>query len=336
MTLVHSRYLIMSLHKKDLDSRPFCNFSWLVEGKVCGSELPWSEIHLNFLRREKVGVIVTLTEEGCLPESASKEFECHLIPVEEFEPPSLEQICEFMSICDAAQEKKKAVCVHCRMGCGRTGVMLACYLVKNHLMYPLAAIHLVRNLRPNSVETSDQEQAVCKYSEHLSSSGNSQPSRRITERLSDLSAPWNFSWILNKELCGSAWPQYECNIEFLRNEGISVVITACEASPLAVSSGTTIENYLIPVRPYKAPSLNMCRKFIAICNQARSEQKAVCVHCRMGLGRTGTFLACYLVKYHRQPPVKAIAMVREMRPGSVESIEQEMAVHTFWNFLNCV
>ncbi|XP_047488347.1 uncharacterized protein LOC125038783 [Penaeus chinensis] len=315
---------------------PFYNFSWLVEGKICGCDFPRGEIHLDFLREEKVGVIVTLSEEEQLPATASNDFECHLIPVVEFEPPSLEQICKFISICDAAHEKKKAVCVHCRWGLGRTGVMLACYLVKKHLMYPLAAIHFIREFRPYSVETSEQEQAVCKYSEQLLNNDNSQLTRRISENRSDDSPPWNFSWIVKNELCGGAWPQFQVNVEFLRNEGVGVVVTACEASPLPKPSTSDIEIHVIPIKPSKAPSLSDCRKFITICNQARSEQKAMYVYCRMGLGQTGTLLACYLVKYQQQPPAKAIAMVREMRPGSVKDAEQEMAVHTFWNFLNCV
>lgn len=314
----------------------FYNFSWLVEGKICGSDYPWSEVHLDFLRKQKVGVIVTLTEEERLPATASNDFECHLIPIIEFEPPSVEQMCHFISICDAAQEQKKAVCVHCRGGRGRTGVMLACYLVKNHLMYPLAAVHLIREFRPYSIETPEQEQAVCKYSEQLSNNDNIQLTRRISEYKSDESPPWYFSWIVKRELCAGSWPQFQCNVEFLRNEGIGVVVTACDASPLPTPSTKDIVIHKIPVSMGNAPSFSDCSRFITICNQARSEQKAVYVHCRRGQGRTGTLLACYLVKYQQQPPAKAILMVREMRPGSIENLEQVMAVHKYWNFLNCV
>lgn len=110
----------------------------------------------------------------------------------------------------------QAVCVHCRLGRGRTGVMLACYLVKKHLMYPLAAVHFIREIRPYSVETSEQEQAVCKYSDHLVNNDNSRATERISEYRFAESPPWNFSWIVKNELCGGAWPQYQMNVEFLR------------------------------------------------------------------------------------------------------------------------
>ncbi|XP_069974560.1 dual specificity protein phosphatase 23 [Penaeus vannamei] len=141
----------------------FYNFSWLVEGKICGSDYPWSEVHLDFLRKQKVGVIVTLTEEERLPATASNDFECHLVPIIEFEPPSIEQMCHFISICDAAQEQKKAVYVHCRRGQGRTGTLLACYLVKYQQQPPAKAILMVREMRPGSIENLEQVMAVHKY-----------------------------------------------------------------------------------------------------------------------------------------------------------------------------
>ncbi|KAF2894722.1 hypothetical protein ILUMI_11446 [Ignelater luminosus] len=62
---------------------------------------------------------------------------------------------------------KKPVGVHCRMGRGRTGVMVACYLVRFHDMAPERAINKVRIQRPGSVETRTQERAVLQYHDHL-------------------------------------------------------------------------------------------------------------------------------------------------------------------------
>ena len=54
----------------------------------------------------------------------------------------------------------------------------------------------------------------------------------------------------------------------------------------------------------------------------------VVAHCRAGFGRTGTMLACYLVTqgFHAE---QAVASVREKRPGSVETPEQERFVAEF-------
>lgn len=57
--------------------------------------------------------------------------------------------------------------------------------------------------------------------------------------------------------------------------------------------------------------------------------RPVMVHCAAGLGRAGTILACYLVKYHDKTAGEAMADLRRIRPGSVQSKEQEMAVHMY-------
>ncbi|KAG8509908.1 Dual specificity protein phosphatase 23 [Galemys pyrenaicus] len=58
--------------------------------------------------------------------------------------------------------------------------------------------------------------------------------------------------------------------------------------------------------------------------------QAVGVHCALGLGRTGTMLACYLVKDRGLAAGDAIAEIRRLRPGSIETYDQEKAVFQFY------
>ena len=53
---------------------------------------------------------------------------------------------------------------------------------------------------------------------------------------------------------------------------------------------------------------------------------AVAVHCAAGLGRTGTLAAQMLVAQGVDPD-QAIADVRQVRKGSIETAAQEQAVH---------
>ena len=59
------------------------------------------------------------------------------------------------------------------------------------------------------------------------------------------------------------------------------------------------------------------------------------VHCELGLGRTGTMLACYLVSQGREgySAGRAILKTRRRRTESIETSEQERAVGNFERFL---
>ncbi len=48
----------------------------------------------------------------------------------------------------------------------------------------------------------------------------------------------------------------------------------------------------------------------------------VMVHCLAGLGRTGTILACYLIKYEKMLADDAITKIRKQRSGSIQSYSQ--------------
>ena len=55
---------------------------------------------------------------------------------------------------------------------------------------------------------------------------------------------------------------------------------------------------------------------------------AVAIHCAAGLGRTGTVLAAYFVAKGLSAR-EAVERVRQLRPGSVETVEQERAIERY-------
>ena len=60
-----------------------------------------------------------------------------------------------------------------------------------------------------------------------------------------------------------------------------------------------------------------------------TSNEPVMVHCLAGMGRTGTILACYLIKYQKMSADNAIQKVREERPGSIQSFPQEEIIFQF-------
>ncbi|CAB4011821.1 tyrosine phosphatase domain-containing 1-like [Paramuricea clavata] len=59
------------------------------------------------------------------------------------------------------------VAVHCHAGLGRTGVLIACYLIYSSRITPEEAIHIVRIKRPRSVQTRGQISCVQEFAKFL-------------------------------------------------------------------------------------------------------------------------------------------------------------------------
>ncbi len=122
-----------------------------------------SEHDFEFLKDNGIKAIVSLTENP-LSKVLIEEFGFTVkhIPVRDFEPPTLEQIQDFVTFTRKASLEGKKLAVHCEAGIGRTGTMLACYLVSEGYS-AASAIEEVRTKRPGSIETIEQEEIVLKY-----------------------------------------------------------------------------------------------------------------------------------------------------------------------------
>jgi atypical dual specificity phosphatase len=138
-------------------------FFWLEQPYVAGLARPGGVEDLHWLRREGIEVVISLTEEP-LPRTWVNEAGLFLVhtPVPDMEAPTAEQILQCITTLERAIARNMGVAVHCGEGKGRTGTMLACYLVTRGLTAD-QAINRVRRARPGAVETEDQTAAIVAY-----------------------------------------------------------------------------------------------------------------------------------------------------------------------------
>ena len=138
-----------------------------------------------------------------------------------------------------------------------------------------------------------------------------------------------FDWVEGECLAGCVYPQDEAALADLADRGVTLLLNLHErrhAPDLLARHGLT--ELHLPVRDFTPPTPEQLEQGVAAIEHAVASGTKVAVHCGAGLGRTGTLLACYLVRRGLTPD-EAIARVRAVRPGSVETPEQAAAVEAY-------
>jgi len=138
-------------------------FSWVDKPHLAALAMPGSAEDLAWLRRNGIEVLVSLSEEPP-PRKWINDAGLMLVhvPVPDMTPPTPRQLDVIIDAIQRAARSGMGAAVHCTAGKGRTGTAVAAYFVSNGLS-PAAAIAKVRDLRPGSIETPEQEQAVAEF-----------------------------------------------------------------------------------------------------------------------------------------------------------------------------
>ena len=137
-------------------------FSWVDTEVLAAMPRPRGDDLLH-LADEGIDLLISLTEVPLEPadlEAAGLE-SLHL-PIEDFHPPTMDQMVAFVDAVSARQQEGEQVGVHCTAGRGRSGTLAAVWFVHSGMTSDEAIAH-IRTLRPGSIETDAQLQAVHDY-----------------------------------------------------------------------------------------------------------------------------------------------------------------------------
>lgn len=140
-------------------------FYWLIEGSLAGCSRPGArgvdlDHDLAVLKAKGIGAVLTLTEAPLVQGALTRHGLTGLhIPIDDFQAPTTIQMLTALSFIDAAIAANQAVAVHCLAGQGRTGTILAAYLLRGG-QSAADVIATLRGVCPGAIESPPQVQAL--------------------------------------------------------------------------------------------------------------------------------------------------------------------------------
>ena len=151
------------------------SFSWLIDGEVAGSGGPRTVEDLSYLQEQGVEALVRMVDDAAARSLHQTVEETGLLdhyePVPDFTAPSPQQLEGMVTFIRECVSKSIPVGVSCMAGLGRTGTVLACYLVEDKGCEAEEAVRRVRQARPGSLENEMQVGAVRAYAQRLHEGG---------------------------------------------------------------------------------------------------------------------------------------------------------------------
>ncbi|NNL76654.1 MAG: dual specificity protein phosphatase family protein [Desulfobacterales bacterium] len=108
--------------------------------------------------------------------------------------------------------------------------------------------------------------------------------------------PYPVRWITTDLAVGYA-PRSHNDLATIRATGIAAIVNLCaECYDLCdLEKKAEFDVYYMPIPDEEAPALEDLEKALAWVADCINAGKKVLVHCRFGIGRTGTFVAAYLM-----------------------------------------
>ena len=156
-------------------------FTWVRDARLAASGRPYSKSQVDWLKDKGVTAILTLTEEP-LPSDWTRGIESRHISLSDHAALSATQMRLGADYIASALSEGKVVLVHCLAGKGRTGCVLAAYMMAYEGKTAGQALSELRSMRGGSVEPPQERNVVEFEAEALRGWSSRAPRRETTTR----------------------------------------------------------------------------------------------------------------------------------------------------------
>jgi len=149
----------------------------------------------------------------------------------------------------------------------------------------------------------------------------------VSARLAYARVPRGLHWVRSNLLAGMPRPgllvDVEEDVAGLFSLGIGTLVSLEETQnvPSELLGRYSIDSISLPIPDMGAPSIEEARRLCTEIARRTKAGRSVAVHCRAGLGRTGTILAAFLI-LEGASALDALETVRCVQPRFVQSDEQ--------------
>lgn len=133
-----------------------------------------------------------------------------------------------------------------------------------------------------------------------------------------MTQPYRLEWVTKNIAVGGA-PLSYAQLETIRLQGVDAIVNLCaEYCDLHdIESGYGFEVFYLPIHDEGTPERTKMEEAMLWMDKAIDRNKRILIHCRLGIGRTGTLLYSYLGSRNLFDGVEKETLDRlRCRPGS--------------------
>jgi atypical dual specificity phosphatase len=153
------------------ESRGPRGFAWAVPGKLAGTPMPGVTFDIDYdlqaLKAVGITCLITLTENDISQDALARNGLKNIhLSIDDRRPPTLAQMAMLLIRMEALFKRGEVLAVHCLAGIGRTGTVLACWLIREGLSAE-EALRRVRRIEPRYVQSVEQEMFLQQYEDSI-------------------------------------------------------------------------------------------------------------------------------------------------------------------------